>query len=82
MRLIDAKLLVDEIKNIQTYKIDRDFEKLIPLHSALATIRDAPTVDMKPVVHEKWVEKWCAGLALLCADQLEYCEKCGEKSST
>lgn len=93
MRLIDASLLIDEIKNIQTYKIDRDFEKLIPLHSALATIRDALTMDMKPVIHGKWVDKcardWhCSACGkpspiqfdgYCVADQLEYCARCGAK---
>ena len=98
MRLIDADLVVEKAMKIINESLDSDFleDRLVADEVALFLaefIANAPTVDVEPVRHGKWIEhKWaeeCEGLLISnyecskCSewvrDETDYCPNCGAK---
>lgn len=91
MRLIDADALLNELGDIWNIPKDWDGDIDETCETAFDVIENAPTVEVKPVVHGKWEKTRLAGeyicsncQSLICSgftrmgyEQYKFCPECG-----
>lgn len=82
MRLIDADICIEKIKNLS---IEYDAETV---QRCIEVLSNAPTIDTPTVRHGKWIEKSTGGTPFYCCSRCgrvewemphNYCPNCGAR---
>lgn len=73
MRMIDADTLMKELEELrEAYRNDHDDDGYYATEDFGCLVRNAPTIDVRPVTHGHWIERWTEEICSVCG--MSFCE--------